>query len=437
MPDSEGNGTEDSDAEQEFPPPPKVDKGRVSKDGDVQTEPGEVEDGSDKHDAERWQLEEHSLLVKVILAAIVLLGIFIILSTWRLLPFRLGAEETNNAYVKANTTVISPQAAGYVTEILVEDFDEVKAGQVLLKIDERAYENQLAGAQAQLEMQQANLADSSQKEQQARAQIAAARATIEGANAARERALADWRRASVLVQDGSISQREYDLTEATLRQSRSAVTQARAQLVVAQENLDSVRVARGALQASVGAAKAGVENATINLGYSTIVAPSDGTLSAIDVKVGQLVSPGTPLFYLVPKGFWVVANVKEVQTREIEVGQRVTLTVDALDDVKIVGRVARISPAAGSEFSLAKPDRAAGNFVKVPQRIPIRIDLDPEQEILGRLRAGMSVEAKFHLEGNIPPYKRAETGAKRSEAVALPPVSTDDELEELAPGSAD
>ncbi len=405
--DDESNAKDDdaTDApEQRDESPPKVSKDRISKDGDVDARPDEIEDGSDSETGQRWQLEEHSTIVKVLLVVIALFGVLIILAAWRLLPFDFGQEVTNNAYVQGRTTVISPQVSGYVVEILVEDFARVKAGQVLVRIDDRVYRNNVQKAIDQLRIREADLINTDQREVQAAAQIEAALAGIDGARANLARAVAEWRRASVLVEDDSISVREFEMAVATKAQAEANVTEAEAQLLVARENLESVRVSRKAQEASVNAARTMVRNAEIDLSFSEVVAPRDGALSAIDVKLGQLASTGTPLFYLVPNEIWVIANLKEVQTDKLRVGQGVSMTVDALDDATVKGRIQSIAPAAGSEFSLSKPDRATGNYIKVPQRISVRVQLDPDQEILTRMMPGMSVEATFTLEGDIPPY---------------------------------
>ncbi len=385
-------------------PPPEVPQYKVSRDGDVQTEKGEVDDGSDDHLAERWQIKEHGLLVKVFLLIVALVAIYLILVAWRLVPWGSDIERTNNAYVHGRTTVISPQANGYVTHIYVTDFDKVQAGQLLVTIDDRLYRNMVDQAEAQLAAAEAQLINSLQQEESAKARIVAARAAVSGAEANYERALADFKRAEELIVDGSISKREYDMTYAGKEQAASALKQAKAQVQVAIEALESIIVARAAQQAAVEGARATVQNAEINLSYTKIYAPVSGTISTVDVKLGQLVSAGTPLFYLVPEELWVVANLKEVQTHDLEEGQKVTMTVDALDDASVHGRVARIAPATGSEFSVSSPDRAAGNFVKVPQRISVRIELDPSQDHIDKLRPGMSVVAEFDKAERIKPY---------------------------------
>ena len=178
-----------------------------------------------------------------------------------------------------------------------------------------------------------------------------------------------------------------------MQQAQAAVAEARAQKAVAEQGVKSTHVGKQGLQAAVAQAEAQAQLAQIDLDNTTIKAPQNGRLSEIGVKPGQLVNAGTQLMYLVPSHVWVVANFKETQTANIKVGQAATVRVDALGGAELRGKVERIAPAAGSEFSVIRPDNATGNFVKVAQRIAVRIQIDPNQELATRLSPGMSVEA--------------------------------------------
>ncbi|MEE7547588.1 HlyD family secretion protein, partial [Xanthomonas sp. Kuri4-1] len=153
----------------------------------------------------------------------------------------------------------------------------------------------------------------------------------------------------------------------------------------------SVAVNRAVLEAAVASAEAAVRLAQINLDNTRIVAPRDGQLGQLGVREGAYVTNGTQLMALVPGTLWVVANLKETQMANVRIGQRARFSVDALDNARLTGRVQEISPAAGSEFSVLPADNATGNFVKIAQRIPVRIRIDPGQALARRLRPGMSV----------------------------------------------
>ena len=329
-------------------------------------------------------------------ALLIVAGVLAVLFAWGLPPFGTSDQTTNNAYVRGRTTVISPQVAGYLVEVPVTDFQRVTEGQLLARIDDAPFRQRVQQARAGIAAQQANLDNSRQSLRSGQAQIRLQDASVVSARAALQRAEADMRRINDLVGEGSVSLRERDQALAALRQAQAAVQQAMAQRAIAVEQARSVEVGRGALEAQVANADAATELARIDLSRTEIRAPRAGRLSEISARVGQLVSGGTQLMYLVPDDLWVVANFKETQVANMRTGQRVTLKVDALSGAVLTGRVQNIAPAAGSEFSLIKPDAGAGNFVKVPQRIAVRIAIDPKQENVRRLGPGMSVVATVH-----------------------------------------
>lgn len=341
--------------------------------------------------ASQWQPPKRKWFVTVILVLILMLGILMILRAWKLPPFRSAMVSTDNAYVRGQTTIISPQVTGYVTKVYVQDFDDVKAGQPLIQIDDRIYKQKVAAAEAGIGLQDSSLANYEQNRRSKEATLAARAADIANAQAQLEKAQADIARVNKLVADGSLSLRERDQTRAALKQAQTGVTQAKAQYRIAQEDLKSTQVNKSGLKANVDNAHAQLGLAQIDLSNTVVRAPENGRLSEIAVKNGQLVNAGTQLMFLVPPRKWVVANFKEAQTANIRVGQPAWFTVDALNGAKISGTVEKISPAAGSEFSAIKPDTTTGNFVKVPQRIAVRIRIDNHNELFERLRPGMSV----------------------------------------------
>lgn len=338
---------------------------------------------------------------KVTLLAIgfVLAGSLLVLYAWGLPPFSSAIQTTDNAYVRGQTTVIAPQVNGYVTEVTVQDYEQVKRGQVLAQIDDRIYRQRVEQARAQLAAQSASLANSDQSRRSSEAQLAGQAAAVANARAQLARAQADMVRVNELVGQGSVSLRERDQTLATLRQAEAGVLQAQAQQQVASEQVRTVTVGRGGLDANVTAAKAALRLAEIDLANTLIRAPQDGRLGEVGVRLGQYVTAGSQLTFLVPPQIWVGANFKEAQTARMAPGQPVRLRVDALGGATILGKVERMAPAAGNEFQVIKSDNATGNFVKVPQRITIRIALDNQDPLYARLRPGMSVEAMVDTTG--------------------------------------
>lgn len=345
------------------------------------------------------------IISSVLFGVVALAGVLIVLYAWQLPPFTSPIQSTENAQVRGQTTLISPQLSGYVYEVPVQDFQFVKTGDLLVRLDDRIYKQRLDQALAQLDVQKASLANNLQQRRSAEATIVQRQAQLQNTIAQSRKSAADLRRNQALVTDGSVSKSELDVTRAADAQASAAVAEAKATLQIAREDLQTVIVNRGSLEASVANAEAAIQLARIDLDNTRIVAPRDGQLGQIGVRLGAYVNSGAQLMALVPERRWIIANMKETQMAGVRLGQSVNFTVDALDDQTMHGRVQRISPAAGSEFSLLPADNATGNFVKISQRIPVRIIVDDNQPLLERLRPGMSVVVSIDTstEGDVPP----------------------------------
>jgi multidrug resistance efflux pump len=343
-----------------------------------------------------WRPPAKDVRVLVVIVALLAAAIVAILYAWQLPPFRGSVEETDNAYVRGRTTVISPQVSGYVAAVPVHDFQQVHAGDILVRIDPATYQAKVDQANAALLTQMANLQNSTQSQRSGEASEAGQQAAITNAEAARAKAQADWTRIDALYRQGWATRQEEDAARAAVRETTAQVQQAHASREVAHQNTQSVVVGRGGLSAAVEGARAQLGAAKLDLGYTIVKAPEDGQLSEVGVRVGQYVTAGTQLMFLVPRDKWVTANFKEAQTRTMAVGQRATFRVDALGGREFTGVVDSLAPATGSEFSVIRPDNATGNFVKVAQRIAVRIRIDPGQPLIERLRPGMSVVARVH-----------------------------------------
>jgi len=333
------------------------------------------------------------LLSALAFAAIALAGVLIVLYAWKLPPFRSTLQSTENALVRGQVTIISPQLSGYVVEVLVQDFQAVRKGDLLMRIDDRIPTQRLEQARAELATRRAALENYAQTNRSAQATIEQNQATLASTEAQARRAEADLRRVEELAADGSLSARERDAARATRAQAVAARDQARAALEIARQNLRSVGVSRASLEAAVANAEAAVRLAEIDLSNTRILAPRDGQLGQVTVRQGAFVNAGAQLTALVPNTLWIIANMKETQMADVRLGQPVSFTVDALNNAVLRGHVERIAPATGSEFSVITPDNATGNFVKIAQRIPVRISIDPNQPLAQRLRPGMSVVA--------------------------------------------
>jgi len=339
------------------------------------------------------------ILSSILFACVALAGILLVLYAWRLPPFSSAIESTENALVRGQVTIIGPQLSGYIVDVPVHDFQFVKAGDLLVQLDDRIYKQRLAQAIAQLQQQQAALANNLQQRKSAEATIAQRQAAIGDASAQADKARADLRRSQALVSDGSVSRSEFDLARASQAAAVATLAQAKAALAIARQDRETVIVNRAALEAAVENAKAAVELARIDLDNTRVTAPRDGQLGQIGTRLGAYVNSGAQLMALVPDTLWVIANMKETQMADVRIGQQATFTVDALNHRKLRGHVQQISPATGSEFALLQADNATGNFVKSAQRIPVRIIVDADQPEARRLRPGMSVVVSIDTRG--------------------------------------
>ena len=356
--------------------------------------------------AQGWSPKKKSWLGILLFVSFIVIGVLLILYTWKLPPFIPTVQHTDNAFIKGRTTVISPQIAGYVTQVMVNDFASVKAGDVLVKLDDRNFKQQLEQAQANIEVAMTDLSTNEQDAGSSQAQINARLADLNSAKVSVASAAQDVARYEGLDEIGAVSKAEVMHTRAQLAQAQAAMQQAQANLQAAIEAAKKTSGSKASLDAKVQNAEAAAKQAQINLDNTVISAPESGQLSQVSVKPGQYVSAGTQLMYIVPDGVWVIANFKETQVENIHIGEPANIRVDALGGQTFTGHVSNISPATGSEFSAGANNPATGNYIKVAQRIPVRIDLDANQSGLNQLRPGMSVTASVDTESNVMAKRR-------------------------------
>jgi membrane fusion protein, multidrug efflux system len=350
-------------------------------------------------------------------------------------------ESTDDAYVSGHVHQISSRIPGTVTEVEVNDNQQVKSGELLVKLDPRdlkvavsKVEAALLTAQSQAQAAQANITLASETTQAksdqaqgnisdananianaqaavsgAKAGIASAEAQVAQANANLNKAQQDYNRYSTLYQQGAVNRQQLDNAQAAYQVAQAeknaadqGVQQAQSQLEQAQQGVNSAnaklaatkselrqvsasgqqteanRASYAAAQAEVVQAQAALDDARQQFSYTNITAPTGGKVGSKSVEVGQRVQPGTPLMAVVGNDYWVTANFKETQLGEIKPGETVEVKIDAFDNHPFIGKVNSISPASGAEFALLPPDNATGNFTKIVQRIPVKIVLDPQ-----------------------------------------------------------
>ncbi|RAH97394.1 hemolysin secretion protein D [Acuticoccus sediminis] len=321
-------------------------------------------------------------------------GVVAVLYAWKLPPFTSTMKVTEDAYVRGRVTTLAPQLAGQIAEVAVTDFQPVHAGDVLVRIDDDIYRQRLAQAEATLAERRAALAGNKQDRIVAEAKIRSADAGVASAEATLKVAEANLGRIDKLQSRGVATKREADEQGLARDQARATRDQAKAEADQARQNLAAIATNRRSLEAEVANAQASVRLAQIDLDNTVITAPVNGRLGEVSARVGQYVTSGTRLTTLVAEDIWVVANFKETQVGGMTPGLPVSFTVDALGDAELSGTIERFSPATGSEFSVLSSSNATGNFIKVAQRLPVRIAIDPGQPLAERLAPGMSVVAR-------------------------------------------
>jgi membrane fusion protein (multidrug efflux system) len=301
-------------------------------------------------------------------------------------------ESTDDAYVKADYTTIAPKVAGYIDAVLVRDNQLVSTGQVLARIDDRDFRSALAQANADVDAAAAAVRNLDAQIVLQQSLIEQARAAIDVSQAALTFADADAERYRDLMKTGSGTIQRAEQTESARGQAAAQLQRDQAGLVAAQNKVTVLATEREQAKAQLDRSRALAHQAELNLSYTTITAPVDGTVGARSLRLGQFVSAGTQLMAVVPlNATYVVANFKETQLTFMRDGQPVELRVDSFPHLALKAHVDSVSPASGLEFALLPPDNATGNFTKIVQRIPVKIALD-DSRTAGLLRAGMSVE---------------------------------------------
>lgn len=329
-------------------------------------------------------------LPTLIASAIGIAGVLLLLFAWHLPPFAAAHPSTENAYLRGKVTQIAPQLSGYLSEVDVSDFQTVKQGDLIARIDPSSYRQKLSQAQATLASAKAAVDVAKQSVSSAVASEHSAEAALASAQSTLETAQTDAERMDKLRERGVTSQSSADQTDLALRQAQASVRQAEAQLQVQREATASAKLQIAARNADVESAEAAVELAQIDLSHTEIRAPADGRLGQVSAHVGQYATAGTTLVSHVGTDLWVIANFKETALHGLQAGQPVRFTVDALGGRAFAGHVQGFSPAAASEFSLLSGSNATGNFTKIAQRLPVRISIDEGQDAQA-LRPGFSV----------------------------------------------
>jgi membrane fusion protein, multidrug efflux system len=309
-----------------------------------------------------------------------------------------SSASTDDAYVKADSTIIAPKVQGLIAAVLVRDNQRVKAGQPLIRIDPEDYEQAVRSAEADVASARAGLDQQVAQQGLAAANVTSAGASIRSAEAEAVRSAADNNRYSGLAAQGYVSRSQADQMRATALGDAAAVDKSRAAMIASRQQLEVVVQSRGQLAAALAKAEAALSLARQNLEHTIIRSPVDGVVGDRQAQLGEYVQPGTQLLTIVPMGtIYLAANFKETQTARMLIGQRAVISIDALPGKTFIGEVESFSPGSGSEFSLLPYEPATGNFTRIVQRVPVRIRILPGQDGQDRLRPGLSADVKVEL----------------------------------------
>ncbi|HTC50826.1 MAG TPA: HlyD family secretion protein [Steroidobacteraceae bacterium] len=327
--------------------------------------------------------------------------LFIVLSVIALIGIGYGVrwlmysryiESTDDAYLRADTVTVSPRVNGYIDQIYVIDNQVVKAGDPLVRIDLRNYKALLSQQDATVEARNADIQAAESQITQQEAAVEQARAQLVGAQANAKFARDESDRYKGLRDQGVETDERYQQAVNERNQTAAAVLGAEAGIKVAERQLVTLRSQMNQTRAQLEAAKAASNTARLNLDDTIIRASIDGRIGDKTAQVGQFVQPGTRLMSVVPvQDVYLVANYKETQVRRMKIGQKATVKVDALGDESVPGVIQSFAPGTGAQFALLPPENATGNFIKIVQRVPVRIKLMPSREIAARLLPGLSV----------------------------------------------
>jgi membrane fusion protein, multidrug efflux system len=300
---------------------------------------------------------------------------------------------TDDATVAADSVIISPKVSGYLSEVLVDDNQAVHAGQTLARIDDRDYLTALAAARANVDAAQAAIDNLERRIVQQRLAIVEAQAAVTTDQAALAFSQQQYGRYSSLARTGAATVQDSQQWQADQREKEAALARDSAAVGVAQQQVDVLGSQLSQAKATLAQQQAMLHQAELNVSYTTIVAPVDGTVGDRTLRVGQYVQAGTQLMAVVPlQAVYITANYKETQLTDVRPGQPVTIDVDTFPGTTVHGHVDSLAPASGQEFALLPPDNATGNFTKIVQRIPVKIVVDANDPLANLLRPGMSVE---------------------------------------------
>ena len=338
---------------------------------------------------EQQKKEKQARIRKVVIGLLLVIALYFGIKK---VSFSLTHETTDNAQIETSIVPVITRTAGYVKTISIKDYDSVQQNQLVVELDD-------AELQATLEEQKADLLQSTADVANAKAQLENATLSLKNNKGIidlrairQKKALNDLTRDQNLFKDQAITKKQLDETEYQVASANQEANNAQTELAIANNKIAVLREALNKANALIQMKQAKIKETELKLSYTKITTPSTGKIGKKNINIGQFVQAGTPMFSIVnDSSYWIVANFKESQLESLAEGKKVNVRVDAYPDLNIQGTILSLSDATGAKFSLLPPDNSSGNFIKVTQRIPVKISIDNQAAFKSKLRAGMSV----------------------------------------------
>jgi membrane fusion protein, multidrug efflux system len=344
----------------------------------------EQQQGTDNNQPKKKKSPLRYIIIGIIVIAGLIWG-------WTKISYAISHESTDDAQVETNISPVLPRVGGYVKYIAVKDYDSVKRGQLLAQLDDAELQTQLLQMQADYEASKADIANARASLKNADVSLGSNRGDIQLASIKVQQAQEEYQRNQNLFNDQAITKKQLDDSKFNLDQAKQQASNNQSSLSTAQSRIAVLQAGLQKAQAALGSKEAAIQQQQLKISYTKIYAPQSGKLGKLNITVGQYVQAGTPLFSIVnDTTYWVIANFKETQIRKFHQGMPVEISLDAYPDSTLHGFVGSLSEATGARFSILPPDNSSGNFIKVTQRVPVKIDISNVLQYKNILRAGLS-----------------------------------------------
>ncbi len=335
------------------------------------------------------QTKKKSPVRTIIVTLVLLVAVYF---GYKKINFVLTHETTDNAQIETQITPVLPRVAGFVKTIAVNDYDSVKTGQLVVELDDAELQTQLLEMDADYKEAEVDVINAKAALNNALVTLKVNRGSIDLSEMRRKKAEDDLKRDQSLFADQAITKKQLDDSKFNLETAAQQASNSKTDLSAAESRIAVLQSGIAKAEAGLGIKKAKIEQTKLKITYTKIYAPQAGKIGKKNVSEGQYVQAGTPLFSIVnDTTYWIVANFKENQLKKLYPGKEVDIEIDAFPDLKVTGIIESLSEATGAKFSLLPPDNASGNFVKVTQRVPVKIQIKDINKYKSMLRAGLSV----------------------------------------------